>query len=100
MKVKNKQLKSHLLIHKKLLALSVSALCTGMVVSSSIQASDIDVYQQAKAGDITLMMLFDISGSMGAPQLTTDADACGISVSTVYGNNRVTSTKGTPTYTR
>ncbi len=35
-----------------------------MIATSVTQASDIDIYQQAKAGDITLMMMLDISTSM------------------------------------
>lgn len=73
MKINNKQLKRNVLLHKRLLALSTSAFCTGLVLSSAVQASDIDIYQQAKAGDITLMMLLDISGSMkGASTARSD----------------------------
>lgn len=47
-----------------LLVMSMSAISTGGLVSSVVHASDIDIYQQAKSGDITLMFLLDISGSM------------------------------------
>lgn len=61
---------------RNLLATSVAAVCT-MVVSSSItQASDIDVYQQAKAGNVTLMFLLDISGSMSRYNSNTAGYAC------------------------
>lgn len=53
----------------KLIAMTVSALMTGMVSTSVTQASDIDVYQAAKSGDITLMFMLDISNSMN----TTDS---------------------------
>ena len=80
MKMNNKQLKRNLLLHKRLLALSTSAFCTGLVLSSAVQASDIDIYQQAKSGDITLMLLLDISGSMGSMKSNS-----GFSFSDDYG---------------
>lgn len=61
MKIKNKILKS---LKPKFLTACISAFSTGMVLSSVVQASDIDVYQQARSGDITLMFLLDLSGSM------------------------------------
>lgn len=84
-----------------LLATSIAAVCTAMVASSVSQASDIDIYQEAKSGEITLMMLFDISGSMGAPQLTGDKDACDIpSGTSVSSSSYEQSTNGSPKYTR
>ena len=50
---------------QKLLAMSIAGLCTGVVSTSVTQASDIDIYQEAKSGEITLMFMLDISGSMG-----------------------------------
>nr|WP_081407340.1 PilC/PilY family type IV pilus protein [Acinetobacter sp. A47] len=50
---------------QKLLAMSIAGLFTGVVSSSITQASDIDIYQEAKSGEITLMFMLDISGSMG-----------------------------------
>ena len=98
MKTKNNMLKN---LKPRLLTVCISTLSTGIVLSSVAQASDIDVYQQAKSGDITLMMLFDISGSMGAPQLIGDATACDIpSGARVSSNGSIASTNGTPTYTR
>ena len=51
-------------LRKKLLVLSMSAVITGSFASGVVQASDIDIYQTAKSGDITLMFMLDISGSM------------------------------------
>ncbi|USE83528.1 PilC/PilY family type IV pilus protein [Acinetobacter tibetensis] len=86
---------------KKVLATSLSALCSGLVISSSVQASDIDIYQQAKSGTISLMMMLDISGSMGYPQLVGSRSACDVpSGATIESNGSDTSTNGTPTYKR
>lgn len=50
---------------KNVLAMSLSAIITSMTcVSTSLFASDIEIYQEAKSGDITLMFMLDISGSM------------------------------------
>lgn len=49
---------------KSILAMSVAATSTALVLSTAVQASDIDIYQQAKSGDITLMFMLDISTSM------------------------------------
>lgn len=50
---------------KNVLAMSLSAIITSMTcVSTSSFASDIEIYQEAKSGDITLMFMLDISGSM------------------------------------
>lgn len=62
------------------LAMCISALGTGLIVSSVAQASDIDIYQQAKSGDVTLMLLLDISGSMGPVK-----DSSGVSFADDYG---------------
>ena len=51
---------------KSVLVTSLSAVFTSMVLSSAVQASDIEIYQQAQAGDVTLMFLLDVSGSMNA----------------------------------
>ncbi|MHC6184858.1 PilC/PilY family type IV pilus protein [Acinetobacter sp. X9] len=53
-----------LLYHSKLLTSAVAALCTGLVASSVSQASDIKIYQAATAGNITLTLMIDTSGSM------------------------------------
>lgn len=89
------------LYRPNLLAASIAALCTAMIATSVTQASDIDIYQEAKSGDVTLMMLFDVSGSMGAPQSTGDASACDIpSDTSVYSNSSENSSNGSPIYTR
>lgn len=92
---------------QNILATTITALCTGLIISSTVQASDIDIYQEAKSGDITLMMLFDISGSMGAPQLINDREACdipsyssGTNSSLSNSGGSETSTNGSPIYTR
>ena len=48
----------------KVLAASIAACVTTLVATSVSQASDIDIYQTAKKGDVTLMFVLDISGSM------------------------------------
>ena len=96
--IQNSEKKSY---RHKLLATSIAAVLTGTVATSVTQASDIDIYQEAKSGQTTLMFMLDISGSMGAPQLTGDRDACDIpSVTSVSNNSSVSSSNGSPTYTR
>ena len=86
---------------KKVLALSLSAIMTAAVATATMtHASDIDIYQQARSGDISLMMLFDISGSMGAPQLTGDADACDIPSGKNVASSGNSPSGTTPSYTR
>ena len=86
---------------KKILAMSLSAITATLVsTSTTTYASDIDIYQQARSGDITLMMLFDISGSMGAPQLIGDADACDIPSGKSVANSDSSASGTTPSYTR
>ena len=52
---------------KSALAMSLSAVVTAFTcVSSTGFASDIEIYQEAKSGDITLMFMLDISGSMSS----------------------------------
>lgn len=48
----------------KVLTASIAAMSTLIITSSVVQASDIDIYQDAKSGDITLMFMLDISTSM------------------------------------
>lgn len=48
----------------KVLAASVAAVATALITTSVTQASDIEIYQDAKSGDITLMFMLDVSGSM------------------------------------
>lgn len=59
----------------KVLVVSLTAIYTGLVASSVTQASDIEIYQEAKSGTVTLMMLLDASGSMrGSSPIRTDFD--------------------------
>lgn len=51
---------------QKLLATSITAFCTSLIMVSVTQASDVEIYQEAKSGQITLMFMLDISGSMDA----------------------------------
>ena len=59
--IQNSEKKSY---RHKLLATSIAAVLTGTVATSVTQASDIDIYQEAKSGQISLMFMLDISGSM------------------------------------
>ncbi|WP_151869779.1 pilus assembly protein [Acinetobacter sp. TUM15509] len=86
---------------QQLLTVSVTAFCTAIIANSVAQASDIDIYQEAKSGEITLMFMLDISGSMGAPQSLGDRDACDVpSNITIDSSGSVASTNGSPTYQR
>lgn len=50
---------------QKALVVSLSAVMTAMVCSSTTTyASDIEIYQEARSGNISLMFVLDISGSM------------------------------------
>lgn len=60
-----KQNRKTTFFRQKLLAMSIAGLFTGVVSTSVTQASDIDIYQEAKSGEISLMFMLDISGSMG-----------------------------------
>ncbi|MFV5508547.1 pilus assembly protein PilY [Acinetobacter sp. 197] len=98
-----KQLKNNFLSSYgyKVLVASMTALSTVLVTTSVTQASDIDIYQDAKSGDITLMFTLDISGSMGAPQQTGDRDSCDVPAGiTITDDGWEDSTNGTPTYRR
>lgn len=78
-----------------LLAASIAAVCTTMVASSVTQASDIDIYQEAKSGQVTLMMMLDISTSMnGAGTARTDF---GLSTSSSGSNADCTGSGGDTT---
>lgn len=76
MKIKKMKLDLFQRFQAKFLTLCISALSTGLVLSSVAQASDIDVYQEAKSGDITLMFTLDISGSMSRYYSTTRGYGC------------------------
>lgn len=60
----------------KLLVTSIAALFTAVVASSVTQASDIDIYQEAKSGQVTLMFMLDISGSMSRYNGNTTGYGC------------------------
>ncbi len=82
----------------KLLATSIAAVCTSMIATSVTQASDIDIYQQAKAGDITLMMMLDISTSMnGGGTARTDL---GLTSTDCSGSNNSSSSLPNYGYSR
>ncbi|WP_434534020.1 pilus assembly protein [Acinetobacter guillouiae] len=72
MKIKKMKLDLFQRFQAKFLTLCVSAISTGLVLSSVAQASDIDVYQEAKSGDITLVLMLDISGSMDTRSISGD----------------------------
>lgn len=72
MKIKKMKLDLFQRFQAKFLTLCVSAISTGLVLSSVAQASDIDVYQEAKSGDITLVLMLDISGSMDSRSIRDD----------------------------
>ena len=55
-----KQNRKTTFFRQKLLAMSIAGLFTGVVSTSVTQASDIDIYQEAKSGEITLMFMLDI----------------------------------------
>ncbi|MEK5762010.1 pilus assembly protein [Acinetobacter junii] len=63
---------------QKLLATSITALCTGLVSTSVTQASDIDIYQEAQSGSITLMFMLDTSSSMNSLNSNGAVNACDI----------------------
>ncbi|WP_336940812.1 PilC/PilY family type IV pilus protein [Acinetobacter pittii] len=78
---------------------------TTLICSSVVQASDIDIYQQARSGKITLMLMLDISGSMkgqtacdlpsGATYISSGTEAATTSIPyerafcEATGNNRI-----------
>ena len=61
----------------KLFAASIAAFCTSMITTSVTQASDIEIYQEAKSGTITLMFMIDISGSMDTHLIDRTGDRDG-----------------------
>lgn len=89
---------------RHVLATSISAISTLLVASSVAQASDIEIYQAAKSGTVTLMMVLDTSGSMGYPQLKEygkNSTHCDLPNGAVYkGYSNELSINGTPKYSR
>lgn len=88
---------------KKFLTTCISSVATGLICTSVV-ASDIDIYQNATAGDITLMFMLDISGSMTSEHSTTSVkrEACELLSSqyTTYKQEMQTPIAGGPTYRR
>lgn len=90
----------------KVLAASLAALSTALLATSITQASDIEIYQDAKSGDITLMFMLDISGSMSRYNGNTAGYACDLpsGVNEKSSNGRGTATEaqftGGPQYIR
>lgn len=92
--------------YKKGSSFAFSSLITGLICASlpMAQASDIDIYQEAKSGDVTLMFVIDISGSMGYPQIqgpSGTSDPCDLPDGSNYlsfGNEN--SNNGSPVYKR
>lgn len=103
-----KQLKNNFLslYGYKVLVASITALSTVLVTTSVTQASDIEIYQDAKSGDVTLMFMLDISGSMSRYNGNTAGYACDLpsGVSEKSSNGRGTATEaqftGGPQYIR
>lgn len=96
---KNSTIKNY--YQPKLLALSVAAVTTGLLATTISQASDIEIYQEAKSGEITLMFMLDISGSMSVKN--TGDSACDLP-NGVRSNGRKNATEspisGGPHYLR
>ncbi len=91
---------------KKFLTACVSSVMTGLICTS-VAASDIDIYQNATAGDTTLMFMLDISGSMSTYNSTGNRRekgyACdlpkGVTESS-YSQKTEAAIKGGPEYRR
>ena len=59
---------------KKLIAFSTTFGCTILLVSSIVQATDLQIYAAPAAGQKTIIMMLDTSGSMGAAKSPVDRD--------------------------
>lgn len=71
---------------RRYLAVCISAIISytgGM--STSVDASDIEIYKSASAGSTTLMFMLDISGSMGSTKVTSSSTVTGYSYYEDYG---------------
>ncbi|MDY6483453.1 pilus assembly protein [Acinetobacter faecalis] len=89
---------------KKFLTACVSSVMTGLICTS-VAASDIDIYQNATAGDTTLMFMLDISGSMTSEHSGSDTKriACELSGTqrdVSFKQEMQTPIAGGPTYRR
>lgn len=82
----------------KLLAASIAAVCTVMVAASVTRASDIDIYQEAQSGTITLMFMLDTSNSMYVNRLGASASGGGVSACDI-GSVGASATNGFETTT-
>lgn len=49
---------------QKILVTTIAGIMASLVLNSTLQASDIEIYQKGKEGDRTLMLMIDISRSM------------------------------------
>ncbi|MGS0706557.1 pilus assembly protein PilY [Acinetobacter sp. ANC 3781] len=101
--MKNIQNSEKISCRHKLFAASIAAFCTSMIATSVTQASDIDIYQEAKSGTITLMFMLDISGSMSRYNGDTAGYGCDLpNKITDKGRNRATEQPitGGPKYVR
>lgn len=84
---------------KKALVVSLSAVMTAMVCSSTTAyASDIEIYQEARSGNISLMFVLDISGSMAdfdinGREYSSCGDAGGTSGSDSFSANSISYNK-------
>lgn len=64
------------IFRKKVLASLVAAASASLIATGVSHASDIEIYQEAKSGQITLMLLFDLSGSMSRYFSTAKGYGC------------------------
>lgn len=78
---------------QKLLVSLITAASTSLIATSVSQASDIEIYQEAKAGQITLMMMLDVSTSMNG--VGTAQSDLGLTTSQCSGD---TTNKSDPMY--
>ena len=59
---------------QKLIAFSFTFGCTILLTSSVVQATDLQIYAAPSAGQKTIVMMLDTSGSMGSMRSPTDRD--------------------------
>ncbi|WP_228267245.1 PilC/PilY family type IV pilus protein [Acinetobacter seifertii] len=71
-----------------------TSLLTSLICSGVVYASDIDIYQQARSGKITLMLMLDISGSMKGQT------ACDLPTGANYISSGTEAVTSTVPYTR
>lgn len=78
----------------KLGVMTGTSLLTSLICSGVVYASDIDIYQQARSGKITLMLMLDISGSMKGQT------ACDLPTGANYISSGTEAVTSTVPYTR